>query len=624
MNKTLKDQKQREAVFAAELRATDAEDMQKCLSDMQKLAELDADAARIVTSAIRSKQIPAMGKRAGMDEEFIKQLISPLGQEKAVGFADKDEEPEKETPDFGNAEEEVEDEGTESNPEEEDIMGTDDTNTEDTPEQSFIPENDESEAIDGDESTATISVEVPADMVDEVKSAIEQFLSETFGEQEPEGFESQFGDAELGGDTEEPVAEEVGQTEPEEIEDTRSEDMDKEASKKSTKAVTAMSPEELAQRKAARQNMLTRIASEDNIKPKDIGLGKDTSFGGKAYQYSEQAQPEGEIDYPKMTMQSSEGNSLKGDPGYASIPIPTKNPENLQLKDSYTQFSFSGGDDGTLDFSADFDEMNKIPSAGETAGDDLYEIPTQQEQRKRNTTVAKVVTCQGCDNPRQAEVETVECSDCNKRLCLCSDCLDEEYCPSCAATRTACENCNNTEATPDRVIKVKTEQPTEEVLGQAGSNTEPTLQTTLPAVQNLGQRDNQSDQVKQLAKDPSQIVIDRNSEVFQARLKTAYAVATQLALAKIIEGNEVDDQVNLWINDGLSAKAMKTQGALMLRSASNASERIAATAAQRTNVRTASVNSVSTNPSFVSTTPSNSMGDLQEALHSIFMERYAE
>jgi hypothetical protein len=460
---------------------------------------------------------------------------------------------------------------------------------------------------------ATITIECPASMVDQVKEALESLSG---GEEMP-------GEEMSGPEIPEEKEEEgascpfESEAEPDETESllnqSRSNTMDKEA---------------LAQRRAERQAILakisedkpTRTAAAEGVKePKDIGLGKDTTegtYGGesaKPYQFSEKAQYEGEEEYPKMTLENSGGNSLKDNPDWAKIPIPTKNPESLQLKDSYENFSFSGGDDGSLEFSADFDEMNKVPSAGATATDAKFEVPTQLEQRKHKTTVAKVVTCTGCDNPREAAVELVECSDCGGRLALCQECLDEEYCPQCATTRQAqvvdpdAEACNMTRAEDDDDPDVKAAD----------------LPPAVQEVPDIINRQDFSDIDKKMEGLPEKTeIIEKGAELFRARIKTAYAVATQLALAKVIEQGEVDDQVKLWMDDGLSAKAMKTTGALMLRSAANGAERIAATAVNKANIRTASA---TVNPSFVASSATNgTVTDLKDALQSIFMERFKD
>ena len=111
----------------------------------------------------------------------------------------------------------------------------------------------------------------------------------------------------------------------------------------------------------------------------------------------------------------------------------------------------------------------------------------------------------------------------------------------------------------------------------------------------------------------------KEAEVFRARLKTAYSVSTRLALAGVIHPQEVDGNVDMWIDGGLSTKTMLTQGTIMLRSSQNATERVASAAADRMNVRTASSQiGLSTNPAFSGSTGNSAPLDLQTALKGLF------
>jgi hypothetical protein len=105
----------------------------------------------------------------------------------------------------------------------------------------------------------------------------------------------------------------------------------------------------------------------------------------------------------------------------------------------------------------------------------------------------------------------------------------------------------------------------------------------------------------------------KEAEVFRSRLKTAYGVSTKLCLAGLISPEEVEANVDLWLNDGLTVKAMLASGAQMLRMSQTAEQRVAS-AHVESNVRTAGVASI---PGFSGTT-SNVSSDLQQALKSIF------
>ena len=114
----------------------------------------------------------------------------------------------------------------------------------------------------------------------------------------------------------------------------------------------------------------------------------------------------------------------------------------------------------------------------------------------------------------------------------------------------------------------------------------------------------------------------KEAEVFKARLKTAYGVSTKLCLAGLLDQDEVESNVDLWMNDGMSVKAMLASGTQMLRMSQSAEQRVA-TAHVEKNLRTASTQGVANIPGYAGST-SNVSSDLQQALKTIFMERFQD
>jgi hypothetical protein len=108
----------------------------------------------------------------------------------------------------------------------------------------------------------------------------------------------------------------------------------------------------------------------------------------------------------------------------------------------------------------------------------------------------------------------------------------------------------------------------------------------------------------------------KEAEVFRARLKTAYGVSTKLCLAGLISADEVEANVDLWLNDGLTVKAMLASGAQMLRVSQSAEQRVVSAHAEK-NLRTASAQGVATIPGYAGST-NNVSTDLQQALKNIF------
>lgn len=114
----------------------------------------------------------------------------------------------------------------------------------------------------------------------------------------------------------------------------------------------------------------------------------------------------------------------------------------------------------------------------------------------------------------------------------------------------------------------------------------------------------------------------KEAQIYQARLKTAYGVSTKLCLAGLISSDEVEANVDLWMNDGMSVKAMLASGTQMLRMSQSAEQRVA-TAHVEKNLRTASTQGVANIPGYAGST-SNVSSDLQQALKTIFMERFQD
>lgn len=619
--------KQREAqikaaAFMEYVKATDAEDMGKCVEDIKRLSEVDSEGAKVIAAAFRQKQLPILARNAGLNEQQITELLKP-SNEHVENFAD-DKEEENDKP-FETETEDHDDDETEDHDEHE----SEETPFEEAEENEFPEEtgNEETEDVDDlnaddtgevneDDQMADITIQAPVSMIEKIQEMLSQLTGmdvendfeadeQPFGtesEEITEPFNKEIVTEEIG---EEPMTDETEfQEEANEfpVVETEcdsaacphcgrggkrpvcpAENKENEINKQefTPGGENAMNKETLAQRKAERAKILGKLTrTAEDIKPKDIGLGKDTSANGKPFQYSADAQPQNEMEYPTMKMEGSEGNTLKGDPSYNKISVPTKNPENLQLSDAYETFNFEGNGDGTLEWSVDFDKVDDIPSAGDTATDQKFEVPSQISLPKHKTTVARKVECMGCANSTKAEVHTVECMDCNAKICICEKCEEDGYCPSCAAT----------------VKTAKTE------------DKEDTEAATL---------DMKQDEIDDVKVSEEEDKATKEAEVFKARLKTAYAVSTQMALANVISADEVNDNVEMWMNDGMSCKSMKVQGKLFIRSASasNATQRVATASTEKYAPREVVA---SVNPSFVSNANYDTKLDLNQALKGIF------
>ena len=64
------------ALRIAEIKATDKEDFNNCVSDLVKTASLDTDEAKIIANAIRSKFLPNILREAGFEDDEIKDHVN--------------------------------------------------------------------------------------------------------------------------------------------------------------------------------------------------------------------------------------------------------------------------------------------------------------------------------------------------------------------------------------------------------------------------------------------------------------------------------------------------------------------------------------------------------------------
>jgi len=114
---------------------------------------------------------------------------------------------------------------------------------------------------------------------------------------------------------------------------------------------------------------------------------------------------------------------------------------------------------------------------------------------------------------------------------------------------------------------------------------------------------------------------EKQAQLREMRMKTAYNVWTQLALYGEIEPDAVADHVDNWLEEGLSVKAMISQGDVMVKMAQAKSSAVRKASANSNNLTTR--NTVSTTPAFYSGVPSKAPAvmDLTDALSGLFTRK---
>ena len=512
------------AMKIAEIHETDKEDMENCVSDMQKFASLGSDEARVVASAIRAKYLPVITREAGIEDSKFFNLDE--GSE-TVDFANEKDD---------DMDEDMDDEDHDMDDDMEDDEDMEDDDMSDDDDVDLF--NDEDEVEDEDGGVATFEIEVPADKLEAAQKAVHEALQSVLGEDSEIDFEEDM-DSEDEMDSDE---------------DTES------AMHKLSHEVNKMTKQTLAQRRAYRENILKKIASEEEVYPSAEGV--KTKAGNK-----------GETDYPVMKLDGE--NSLKSEnPTFVKSKVPTNNPDCLQTPGSIEAVKFDGGP-GDLEVTVDWECIEDVPSEGGEKME-MFAVPTDMPMKHKTTVASKGKGCDCCGY-------TVKCAECNNKLAVCDKCIEAD---------ADCKYCKSAE---------KNKEDDDAVEAQAEA----------PAM--IQQKKDVDDFKAELTKTQDQLNTNA-STLDLARVKTSYSCASKLAIAGIISNEEVDVYAEQMLNDNLKSDAMIRQTKLLLKSAQSSAERVAAAAAEKMSVRTASTNGISTTPALSSSVLNSAAYDIQSAL----------
>jgi len=450
---------------------------------------------------------------------------------------------------------------------EENDMSEDDTEEFDGDDDSMEMDEDASEVED--DNIATFEIEVPADMVDAAQKAVQEALDKVLGGQDSDDEEVHFNDDEMD----------------DESDDEMEDDSEEQKMHTASRGEKVMNRQSLAARRAEREEILKRFASEEE----HVEVSASFTHSEELNQYP------GEMAYPKMKLQGE--NSMKNEnPVFEKTKVPTMNPGNLQLADSMDVIKLDGGVDSD-EVVVKWDKLDgTVPSNGE-ADLEMFEVPTEMDLPANKTTRAAGKKCECCDATaerlaeKKTKIHSVTCDDCKTAMAVCGKCVDADAsCPHCARKAEKKDNEKTVEAA---------EVPT----SPTGDINVTDLSTTGEAVKTL-------DTVGKALVDGVETI---KASVDSARIKAAYSCSTKLALAGIINSNEVDQYADQMLNDNLRADAMIRQTQLLLRSAQTSAERLASAAAEKLNVRTASSMGISTSPALSGSANSAAL-DIQSAL----------
>ena len=163
------------ALRLAEIQLTDKEDFNSCVKDMTRSASLDKSEAKVVANAIRSKYLPNILKEAGLEDLDVKPMVKKddVVEETADFVEDTDDDNEEDMYHFEDGEEDLDEDLDE--------------------------DNDEAE----DDEMAKFEIEVPADMVDAAKQAVQEALDNLLGGEDDMDMEDEDMDDEMDSDEDE-------------------------------------------------------------------------------------------------------------------------------------------------------------------------------------------------------------------------------------------------------------------------------------------------------------------------------------------------------------------------------------------------------------------------------------
>jgi hypothetical protein len=530
------------AMRLAEINATDKEDLMNCASDMQKTASLETNEAVLVAKAIRAKYLPNIARQAGLD---VSNLDLDHGKE-TVDFANDKSDDDEDDMEFHHFD---------SDEDSEDV-DDDDMSDEDM---------DDEDEVDDSDDVATFEIEVPADMVDQAQKAVQEALDNLLG-----------GDDDSDEDDDEDVTH-FDDDDDMDSEDESDDDEDNENQfMKKSNEVRSMTRQALAERKAQREALLRRAEREEILKK--IASEEETFPASASFKYNEEmVEMKGEVEYPSMAMESSEGNSLKEqNPTWAEQKVPTMNPGSLEFPSVTKPSKFEGSGDGSLEYTVDWDHLEN-PSEGLEDVEHPH-IPTQMPSMPHKTTRSVAASKEDHD---------VECTSCGTSMRMSEAAMEDPN------TRCANKDCPTNAKSEDKEVEAQNVDTRNHV------NTQKKINDTQVELNDA------FDTVNQL----------KSSAVDLARVKTSYSCATKLALAGIITSEEVDSYAEQMINDGLKSDSMIRQTKLLLKSAQSSTERVVAAAAERMSTRTASTLGVSTSPALSGGLSNNSAAlDIQGAL----------
>ena len=567
----------KKAMKIHEIVSSDSKDFKACKNDlMTKVAMNDGDASE-VASAIRDLFMPKLLKSEGIGAEDLPESFN-------FKMTDTDE-------DFSD-----------------DNHGDMETEDQDFPE--FDAHADEEEVDDNE--IATIHIKVPANKVRAVENALEQVLGDTDAQSEDHAMvhkDTQLGD---------------------------SMDIKTEA------------------KKALRKTILAAMAEDKEIQ----SVSHDSKFD---YAKSEQYREEDFYDAVKGNLTDPDFSTL--DFNEQDIPVfsdlVSHIGKDLGLSNSLKPVKFDGAPVDREEYTLEFNPFD-IPSQG---NEDLYgKIPIPSEgklPRKRTVNsstlgefdadaaeevLAAALRSAGVEDSDLKKLSYAEGLTLFKAIKTASDMKERtSYFPD---GKFDAEHAANHPKDPDKHEKTavtedllrehtgtKEEDPEKDHMREGKelySNGKNSKDAYAQMLQKLMKQSMEEDDMEESQDDkekkkegatkvdvmPDKTQITQSSnDLYRARLKTSYAMASKLALAGMLPAGEVEAYAEGMLNDNLTVTAMLRQTNLMIDASAIQNEKYAASHAGNS-VRTAS-SGISFNPSMKNSVDLSGAMDIQRAINSL-------
>jgi len=592
----------RKAMKINEIISSDKSEMTACKNDLMKKMAMDADDAEEVAHSIRDMFLPQLLKSENISEhEMPEGLI--------VKMTDKDDSFADETP---------------NDEHEHHVEFKSDDDEDESEDSDFDEDEDEDHEIDsdyddsevGDDEIATIHISVPADKIRLVEKALETVLGDMDADSKDQA--TVHTDETQKGDT--------------------------------------MNKKEIEARKALRKTILAAMADDEHVSRKD-GFEHD-----KSEQYLEEGfynTIKGDLTDPDFDTLNYSKNKV---PNFTKLVDENLMPD-LGLHESLEATKFDGAPENADEYTLDFDAF-MIPSQGDTELFHEFQIPSEgklphkktllsQKESKREVyseldenLLADALRLAGVEDEDLTKLTYAEAKELYRAIKTASE-IEERttYSPDGelpanfndpkdpdernAVTEGSLRKHTGTkeldsEKSHERRELYSSKEDARDAYAQMlkklmnprlAEEEEDMEEDEKDRKERESQTNINTDEVRIEGKSSKEM--EKEAEMFKARLKMAYACTNKLATAGLLPVDEMDAYAEGLLSDGLTVQSMVRQTKLMLNSAAANAERLAASSA--TSVRTASTG-ISFNPAVRGASVNADLSgaqDIQNALKNI-------